>query len=212
MKNKIAIFEGGVSPLAHGLPSNIAASIGRTLVRHTYMESLQRAAVNLLLEISIKQGRVAVRLPQAKAYPKLIQTLLQFHGHYSNVIKFKNLALALDAADNARNILAHSLIMKDPKIGKYRIQIVRGSWELDQDVFSVSRALQPETPILDRAFLKARRAEVEAGIKLAKQLLKLVAVTMRALNEKRCTQAAWDRRRPLQNQNIPQAQRRSSPA
>ena len=197
MKKKIAIFEGKVSPIVRSLPPSVAASIGRTLVRHTYLESLLLKTINNLLEISIKQGRLAVKLPPVKAYPKLIESLLQFHGLYGNAIKFKKIGLVLDVADRARNILAHSIILKEK--GRLHIQIVRGSWELDQEAFSVNRALQPETPLLDRAFLTARRAEVERGITAARGLLNLTVATMQALHEKRRTQAVWDRRHHPQN-------------
>jgi hypothetical protein len=212
MKKRIAVFDGGLAPITHGLPSNIAASIGRTLVRHTYMESLQRKVLNLLLEISIKQSRLVVRIPQPKQFPNLVQTLLQYHGLYPKVkINYNDLGAAIDAADRARNALAHSLILKNPQGPGYLIQLVRGSWELDQDVFSVTRALQPQTVALHRAYLSARRKEVEKAIIGMRNLLALISATMKALHEKRRTEAAWDRRRRPQSGNTPQGQPQASP-
>lgn len=197
MKTKIAVFKGGTQPIAQSLPSGVAASIGRTIVRYTYLESILAGCIHKLLEISIKQGRVAVKLPLAHGYQKLFQTLLQYHGVYSQTLnteltKFGKILLA---AETARNIFAHSLIIKHKDTGRLHIQVVRGDWDLqDQQAFSVNRALQPETQILDRTYLRKRRAEVEAAIKAAQHLATVVAQIMRALNEKRRTQSDLDRR------------------
>src|SRR5688572_16485346 len=45
---------------------------------------------------------------------------------------------------------------------KVHIQVVRGSWDLGQHVFSVKRALTPQSMVVDRAFLLEQRKAVES--------------------------------------------------
>ena len=194
MKNKIAIFKKApMLPQAESLKASVAASIGRTIARYTYLESILASIIHRLLEISIKQGRVSIRLPRASEYPKLVKTLLQYHKLYAD-FQYAQLGKKLEGADAARNILAHSLYLKDGNVIK--VQIVRGSWEFEQDVESVSKALQPDSPIVDRAFLSGQRAKVEEAIRWANQLHRLVFSALHALNEKRSLQKSLDRRRP----------------
>lgn len=209
MKKRIAIFKGRVGRTAQGLPSNVAASIGRTLVRYTFLERLLAQIIYDLLCISIKQGRIIVKLPPARQYTSAVEDLLQFHKIYSR-FNFRSFSNKLLAADNARNLFAHSMFVKDE--GQLKIQIVRGSWELEQDIVSVSRALSPEAKIVDRSFLSSKRAAVEEAIQATREVHVMIKVALQALNEKRQTETSMDRRQSHQNVNIPLARPQSSQA
>ena len=196
MKKRIAVFKGRVAPAAQGLPSNVAASIGRTIVRHTFLDQLLAKIIYALLGISIKQGRVIVKLPPPGQYASAVEDLLQFHKVYSR-FNFSAFSNKLLAANSARNLLAHSLFIKDVETCQLKIQIVRGSWEFEQDIVSVSRALHPETKVVDRAFLSSKRAAVEEAIKAARELYVQITAALRVLNEKRRTETSMDRRHPI---------------
>src|SRR5688572_10322588 len=56
------------------------------------------------------------------------------------------------------------VFLLDKETRQLRIQIVRGNWELEHDVVTVSRALQPEGRVVNPAFLMAQRKTVENGI------------------------------------------------
>ena len=195
MKSKFAHFSGETAPIAPSLPQSAAASIGRTILRHAFLESILSKIVYSLLGISSKQGRVAVRLPPASRYVSTVQDLLLFHKIIAPTYNFRALAKALNDADSARNTLAHSIFLRRPESGELLIQIVRGSWELDQDVISVSRALQPQGKPVNRAFLKAQRAAVENGIRAARDFHTFVKHWLGVANEKRRTLPEQDRRR-----------------
>src|ERR1051325_5492960 len=97
------------------------------------------------------------------------------------------------AADTARNILSHSLYVEDQ--GKIVIQMVKGNWEeVPEDVEAVNRALNPEVAVVDRAFLAKQRRAVDVAIRQALRVDRAVGAVLKALNEKRATEADWDRR------------------
>jgi hypothetical protein len=197
---KVAKFEMRILPVPKSVPQSIAASIGRTLTRHSYLEFLQLRCLYILLEISIKQARLAVKVPRPHSYVALVESLFEFHRIQID-FPFSKLRGALDKADIARNILAHSVISKDGN--KFRIQIVRGSWELPEEYESVNRVLLPETPILNRAFLSKQRNDVEDAIKFTLILVRNVHDAMSALHNKCRTEADWNRRHPPHNVTTP---------
>src|SRR5688500_10227083 len=169
-----------MAPIVRSLPSSIAASIGRSLTRHSYLEWLMAKCLHTLLEISIKQGRIAFRLPRPHAFAGMVKDLLSFH-HIHITFDFAKLTRTLDAADRARNILAHSVLLKHE--GKVKIQIVAGSWDFPQDVEPVKRSIHPETPVVDRTFLSEKRKAVENGIKMVSYLERYLRAAMNTLHD-----------------------------
>lgn len=192
MKKKRALFTSRMLPVAKTLPQGKAASIGRTLMRYAYLEWRLAYIVYRLLGISIKQGRVAVKLPQSRACINIIEDLLAFLGVITN-FNFRQLGKKLEAAERARNVLAHSVYQVDGKT--ILVQVVRGSWELDQEFEPVKRVLQPESKVLDVAFLSMQRRLVEHAIMATEELAEFVEKTLAELNDKRRTEPHWDRRK-----------------
>lgn len=191
MRKKKAYFQSRLLPVAHPLKSSIAASIGRTVTRHSYLEWVQAKIIHKLMEISIKQGRLAVRVPPPGKYGDLVQNLLEFQKITID-FSFNQLGRKLERADRARNALAHSVYIKDGD--KTYIQLVTGAWEFPQDVLPVKRALVPETPLVNRAFLDKQRKAVEAALKAVLELQRIVQDALHALHEKRRTANEWNRR------------------
>ena len=194
MKKKSAIIKMERGRTAQGLPSNIAASIGRTIARHAFLDYILLNMISTLLHVSIKQTRVAIRLPPASRCAAVIKDLIHFLKLRTSY-NFKQFGRKLTEADDARNVLAHAIFIKDPETKKYRIQITRGSWEFPQDVETVSRALYPESPFLDRQFLATKRAVVEVAIREALLLQRHIEAALRGLNEIRRTKPEANRRR-----------------
>lgn len=192
MKDKRAVFQKSMAPIAKSLKGSIAASIGRTIVRHSFLEWLQARIIHRLLEISVKQGRLAVKVPRPQAYPDLINHLLQFQGVTIDY-PFNRLGNKLDRAERARNALAHSIFIKEGN--NLKIQLVTGSWEdFPQDVIPVKRALTPQSVLVDRTYLNKQRRLVEDAIKEIINLQKTVFHVLDTLHKKRRTESAWDRR------------------
>ncbi len=204
IKNKRANIGTILLPVARGIPQHIAASIGRTIVRHTYLETVLACILCDLLEISVGQGRVAAKLPPAKRCGQHIQILLKFHKIDLRSVSFTALAKTLDRAEIARNTLAHSIIVRSGR--SYLLQLVRGTWDLGQEFESVSRALIPEGKPLNRAFLQLQRKLVEDAIHSSERLRRKVQSALKALHEKRHKGGALDRRRNHQTGGTPIAQ------
>lgn len=178
------------------LKPSIAASIGKTIARHSYLDAIKTNILSNLLGISVKQCRVAIRLPESRRYSTIIEDLLKFHGIHSN-LNFRSFATQLLAADLARNTLAHSLYLEED--GQTLIQLVRGNWDLPQDFVSMNRALNPETVVVERKFLSKKRLAVETAIKRATKFDRLIVRWLQALNERRMTQPQLDRRTDRQS-------------
>jgi hypothetical protein len=174
------------------LPASKAASIGRTLTRFSYLEWRMAKTIYSLLGIGIKQGRVAVRLGQLRPAALTAEGLLEALRVRTDY-NFNQLGKKLDAAERARNMLAHSLYTK--KAGQIHIQVVRGSWDLPQGVEGIRRAVDPESRLVDRKFLGEQRKAVEVGIKAAEEFRAVVASILNMVNEKRRTNPQLDRRK-----------------
>jgi hypothetical protein len=159
-----------------------------------------------VLGLSIKAGRTAVRTSQTRHYVRTIEDLMQLHGVAMDI--GGSFAKKLDAADRARNELAHSLFSRDPE-GRLHIQLVSGAWTLGEDVLPVRRTLQPETKRVDRAYLTNKRRTVDDAIKATKHVRSEILRALRSSLERRRTQPDWDRRRPHRTEEEPPPQRRS---
>lgn len=184
-KTKKAAFPpADMVPLAEKLRQSMAASIGRTIARHSYMDWILASVLHEALGISIKQGRLAVRAPPPNNYVRLLTDLMAFHRVKINIQG--SFVTAFTKADAARNDLAHSLYMRGGD-GKIYIQLVRGSWDLEPDVVNEKRAVTPESRLVDRAFLTEKRKDVEVGIKAAKLLDAQIRALLQALNGARRT-------------------------
>jgi autonomous glycyl radical cofactor GrcA len=163
------------------------------------MQWRQAKILYILLGISIKQGRAAeIRVPAPSAYIRMVRDLFMFHRATLR-FNFNGFRKAVEAADFARNILAHSVYLVDKQTRELRIQIVRGNWELEHDVVTVSRAIQPEARTVNREFLLEQRAAVEAGIVAVEVLGRLVDQAMSDINARRAESRTADRRKTRPN-------------
>ena len=68
MPQKLMTFNALLEPLADELPEAFASAIGATVARHTYLDWVLGQVMYDLMEISIKQGRVIMKMPRPKVY------------------------------------------------------------------------------------------------------------------------------------------------
>jgi len=194
MPTKKSLFNPALEPVTQPLPEAIASSIGRTIARHSYMEWVLGQVLYSLLEISIKQGRAVVQRPQPRQYAASIQGLCAFQKVECE-FDFEELNTRVEAADRARDMLVHSVYMRDINTRAERIHLVHGSWARAQDAEVIRTGEWPETPVLDRAFLARLRKDVDDAVTCAQALQKLVDDLLRKLHELRRTNRKYDRRR-----------------
>lgn len=194
MAKNTSTFNPALEPISQPLPAAVAESIGRTIARHSYLEWVLGQVLYSLLEVSIKQGRKVVQRPQPRQYVAAVEGLYAFHKLESR-FNFDGLARAIEAADRARDALAHSVYMHDVNVREARVHLVRGSWALAHPDESVASDRWPETPVLDRALLTRLRDEVEAAVARAEKLRDTTDRLLRKLHDTRRTNPRFDRRR-----------------
>ena len=197
MTRQTARHRKPAAPVAEALPPGIAASIGRMIARHSYLDWMLANVLYALLSISIKQGRVAVRIPPPRLYITTVFDLLAYQRLH---LAFNLAALErkLVAADQARNMLGHSVFARDERSGKLFVYLVSGTWDVAQALEAGRRGLMSEKIEVTRAFLAGKRAAIEDAIKAARQLAEQVDDGLQALNQIRRTRRALDRRSSAQ--------------
>lgn len=189
MPPKTWMISAALSPLRQPLPSALAAPIGVILARHAYLDWVLGQVMYSLMEISIKQGRVILKLPRPRQYIAAVRDLLAFHGLQA-VYDFDRLERRLEAAESVRALLTRSAYMRDSSARGMRVQLARALWDPGP-----RGEHQPESQVLDRAFLRKRRKEVEDAIRSAEQLQALVDRLLRELHALRTRRPKLDRRR-----------------
>jgi len=187
-------FNAALEPIATPLPTAVAATIGRSIARHSYIEWILGQVLYSLLEISIKQGRKVVQRPEPHQYVAAVQGLFAFHKLETS-FRFDDFARRLERADRARDALAHSVYMRDTNARAAKIHLVRGSWALPVDAESVSRDEWPDAPAISRELLGQLRDEIEDAVVRAEKLRAVTDRLLRELHEKRRTQPGLNRRR-----------------
>ena len=187
MPKKLMTFNAALEPLTDDLPDALAASIGTTIARHAYLDWVLGQVMYDLMEISIKQGRVIMKMPRPRVFIAAVKELFEFHSLDAK-FDFDDLAEKLELADCVIREITRSVYMRDTGSRKVRIELVRSPWDPgpggDQ---------QPEAQPLDEKFLAKRRKEVDDAVKAAE---KLHALTDRLLRESHAKRArpGFDRR------------------
>jgi hypothetical protein len=123
-----------------------------------------------------------------------VEGLLAFHK-LETKFKFTELDRRIEAADRARDALAHSVYMQDVNGPAGRVHLVRGSWALSQADDTVSKDRWPDAPVIDRALLQSMRDDVEAAVTRAEKLRDETDRLLRKLHDARRTNPRLNRRR-----------------
>ena len=182
MPKKSTIFNAALEPLAADLPEKLAASVGNVIARHAYLDWVLGQVMYDLMEISIKQGRVIMKLPRPRVFVAAVKELFQFHGLEAK-FDFEDLARRLELADCATRELTRSIYMRDTSSESLRVQVARSPWDPGP-----GGDLQPEAQVVDAKFLATKRKEVDDAVKAAEKL--------RALTDKLLLESHQQRARP----------------
>src|SRR6476619_3986299 len=97
-KSKSVTFNAALEPLASDLPKKLAASMGNVIARHSYLDWVLGQVMYDLMEISIKQGRVIMKMPRPRVFIAAVKELFEFHNLYAK-FDFDDLADKLELAD-----------------------------------------------------------------------------------------------------------------
>jgi hypothetical protein len=181
------------TPIARELPPGLAATVGRIIARHSYLDWLLANILYALLSIPIKQGRVAIKIPPPPLYVRTVSDLLAFLRLHL-AFNLEALERKLVAAEQARNILCHSVFTRDARSGKIHIELVSGAWDEAEDVEAARKNIRSESLAVTRAFLAGKRAAIEDAIEATRHFAGRVNDGLQALNEIRRTRRTMDRR------------------
>lgn len=184
MAGKSTTFNAALEPLAKPLPAEIAAAVGHIVQRHAYLDWLLGQVMYDLMEISIKQGRVIMKLPRPRVYATAVRELFEFHG-LDTRYDFEVLVRALELADCAAREVTRSIYMHDGDA----VFVVRSPWDPGP-----GGDVQPESQRVDARFLAAKRKEVEDAVKAAEKLRAVTDKMLRDSHRKRA-KPGFDRRK-----------------
>jgi hypothetical protein len=188
MPKKQMTFNAALEPLAEELPEALAAVIGATVARHAYLDWVLGQVMYDLMEISIKQGRVIMKMPRPKVYIAAVKELYEFHNLAASY-DFDDLGARLERADCALRELTRSVYMRDTSSRKVAIQLVRSPWDPGP-----GGDVQPEAQVMDAKFLERRRRDVDDAVKSADKLRLLTDKLLRESHAKRAGRPGFDRR------------------
>lgn len=156
-----------VSPIAKGLPTVIASGIGRVVTRWAYQDWLINHIAYDVLGITIKQGRIAIRLKQPGQTFQMIKDLLVLRGLHVPAL-FGDLLSRIESVKERRDLLAHGVWMKTPR--GLAVQNTRGSWEPTKDKIRITRRMAPAAQLIDVEYLKTLRTDLEDTIRRTQEL------------------------------------------
>jgi hypothetical protein len=188
MPRKSTTFNAALEPLTQPLPAEIAAGVGAIVQRHSYLDWVLGQVMYSLMEISIKQGRVIMKLPRPRVFVTAVKELFEFHGLEPR-FDFDALAQNLELADCAVRELARSVYMRDTDSASLSIHLARSPWDPGP-----GGELQPESQRVDAKLLAAKRREVEDAVKGAEKLRGLTDRMLRESHRRRA-KPGYDRRK-----------------
>lgn len=184
----------GTAYIAAGLPASVAASVGRSIVRHSTVVWQQTLILCRLLELDKKRGRIILKVGRPSTFVGTIKDLLAA-SELVYSFKAQPLLKTLEEADDARNILAHSMFVEWE--GKLHVQVVRGTWEnAPPELQKVKRNVFPEAIPINRALLTGYRNKIEKAYKETRKLLGEITAAQKVQHAARQQGILSDRRRP----------------
>jgi hypothetical protein len=183
------VFNSSLVPVASGLPAQIAANVGVTLARHAYLDWVLGQVMYSLMEISIKQGRVIMKLPRPSHYIAAVRDLFDFHG-LETTFDFDELARKLETSERTRNLLTRSVYMRDSSSRAGMVHLARSPWDPGP-----GGETQPETQKVDRKFLAGRRKDVDDAVRSAERLQTEANRLLRKMHELRRSRPGFNRRK-----------------
>lgn len=163
---------------ATGLPSDIAASLGRMISRFSLLEAILARILYQLVGVDPKRGRVAVGAPRVGDYPKRMQQLAEVIGIDLSPFPWNAYKKTLDNLKEQRDVFAHSVWLVDVETKKYLIQDTSGNWPAPPNTKPLSRKIVPEGRNVTPSDLRKLRADVDKAIQEAKALARFVRYSL----------------------------------
>lgn len=128
--------------LLETLPDDIFRAIGRVIFSHAVLENYLDGFAHAALEVSRKEGRIAIksRGPLTERFD-LITDLMKVH-EATCAVEIKSLRNRIEDCSRQRDQLAHGIWVRIPD-GRVMLRVVKGSWQPVEGQ-KVKRLISPE--------------------------------------------------------------------
>jgi len=204
----------GMYPVAKGVPTGIAASLGRIVVRWAYQEHVIYTITYMAAGVDVKQGRIAIRQPSIQEQFKMIEDLLAVRGVRFPRGTFSSVGKKAQDVRDRRDSLVHSLWLKTERGLAY--QDLKGpAWNVqgqpDRFNWRTTRKMTPGAVLVDRALLKKLRADLEDCIRETRTLHKACIFALQTLRQTQLAQRQKSATTRQQTESALPPQRQSSP-
>lgn len=167
----------GVYPVRYRLPSAYCTEIGRIVTRFALLESKIRTLAYVLMQISPKQGRVAVRLGRIEDAMTAVQDLI----HLSPIqvpedVNIAGLKVPLKELESWRDRLAHGVWVKHENSTVPVLQVTSGTYQDHETNSKIKARINPAAFEIGLIQLKQIAAKIEKGTKAIEGLAHAIDV------------------------------------
>jgi hypothetical protein len=171
--------------VARGLPTIVAATVGRIISRWSLQEALLRAILASAASVPVKIGRVAALEPTVENFGNVISDLLRLQGIHVRT-NLNTLTSRLRKAKARRALLAHAVWVRHAESRQLGVQETRGTWSAERqarDASRVSKTMMPKFHPIDREYLRQTRRMIEEGIRASYQLNREIVAAQKVLRQ-----------------------------
>lgn len=175
-----------------GLPTPLAASLGRMIARHSYLELTLATALYRLAGVSHKVGRVAIANPRGSDILNRMLELAEIFELKLHPFPWNQYKSTLDDLKKRRDIFAHSAWVYNRQVRRYFLYVTSGKSQPKEGAPGRSRKIHPEGVPASIADLRTLRKEIEKAIGEAETLDRFVQLSLqvRAHSAKKSVSAA----------------------
>ena len=171
--------------VARGLPTIVAATVGRIISRWSLQEAMLRSILASAASVPIKIGRVATLEPRVENFGNVVGDLLRLQGIRVRT-NLNALTSRLRKAKARRDLLAHSVWVRHAESRQLGVQETRGIWSAGgpgRDGARVTKKMMPAFHPIDREYLRQTRRMIEEGIRASYQLNREIVAAQKLLRQ-----------------------------
>lgn len=177
--------------LATGLPTPVAAALGRMIARHSLLELHLSLTLYRLAGVDHMVGRVALGNPRGSDILDRMQELAEIRKatRYLSAFPWSKFKTTLTDLKKRRDWFAHGAIAYNANTKRHVLFVTTGKWEIAPNT-PVSRKIYPEGKPMTVVELRALRAEIEAAIKEALTLDRLIQLALQVMEHAKASGSA----------------------
>jgi hypothetical protein len=186
--------------VARGLPTIIAATVGRIISRWSLQEAMLQSILASAAGVAVRIGRVATLEPKVEDFGSAVSGLLRLQGIEVKT-NLNALAKRLINAKARRDLLAHGVWVRHAQSRQLGVQETRGSRRPERQARDALRGTTKMPPFhaVDREYLRQTRRIIEEGIRASYRLNREIVAAQTLLRQRfvqRASQGDLSERKP----------------